>query len=288
MTEPLVLVLGGSGNLGQSLKRFTSNFTDYEFLFPSRAVLSLHRGSQVTRFLEDTKPFAIINAAAWTNVEGAETDQESAKKLNATLPSVLASWCSKESAKFIHFSTDYVFDGLKPDPYLENDPKSPLSVYGSSKSEGEDAIIALDNPTSTIVRTSGLYGFTRNNFVMKVLDRAINGDDLKVVVDQTMTPTNADDLAMYSLSLLKRSHFPRVIHFSNKGSTNWNEVSRFIYQFVGQDPEKVKKISSSEYESRAKRPQQSRLGTLFPDLADQSNHNWTDSLERFLREVLHD
>jgi len=287
MTKPSVVTLGGSGNLGHSLQKLSPSFRDYEFLFPSRLNLPLQEVSQVVDYLGDVKPITIINAAAWTNVEGAETNHEDARKMNSTLPGILASWCSENGAYLIHFSTDYVFDGLKVDPYLEDDQKSPLSFYGVSKSEGEDLILETNNLETTIVRTSGLYGFTPNNFVMKVLAKAIIGDDLRVVNDQEMIPTNSDDLAAFSLSLLGRAQLPKVVHFSNEGSTNWNEVARAIYRFVGQDPEKVKRISSNEYETRAKRPRQSRLGTIYPNLTKEDNQDWLDSLQRFLKEVTH-
>jgi dTDP-4-dehydrorhamnose reductase len=287
MRKPLVLILGGSGNLGHSLKRFTKAINEYDFYFPSRATLPLQDIPQVRKFLEDLKPLAIINAAAWTDVEGAETNGDDARRLNATLPSVIASWCSRQAAQFIHFSTDYVFDGLKREPYIESDQKSPISIYGSSKSEGEENILATCNPLSTIVRTSGLYGFTPNNFVMKVLRKAVSGEILDVVVDQQMTPTNSDDLAIFALSLLEKTELPKLIHYSNIGSTNWNEVAREVYKFVEQDPEKVKRIESNNYPSRAKRPRQSRLDTLYPNLTEESNHRWVDSLERFLKEVVY-
>jgi dTDP-4-dehydrorhamnose reductase len=287
MRRPLVLILGGSGNLGTSLKRVTKAINKYDFHFPSRETLPLQDISQVRSFLEDLKPLAIINAAAWTNVEAAETNEEDARRLNATLPGAIASWCSLQAAQFIHFSSDYVFDGLKREPYIESDQKSPISIYGSSKSEGEENILATCNPLSTIVRTSGLYGFAPNNFVMKVLRKALSGENLDVVVDQQMTPTNCDDLAIFALSLLEKTELPKVIHYSNTGSTNWNEVAREVYKFVEQDPEKVKRIESSDYPSRAKRPRQSRLDTLYPNLTKESNHSWVDSLERFLKEVVY-
>ena len=286
MTRKTILVLGGAGNLGQSLRRHSKSPNNDEFHFPSRDALPLQKESEVRDFLNQLKPTAIINAAAWTNVERAETHQVEARYMNSTLPSTLISWSGESNTKFIHISTDYVFDGLKRDPYLENDTKSPISVYGASKSEGEDAIIATNNPNATVVRTSGLYGFTSNNFVMKVLKKAMAGEELSVVDDQQMSPTNADDLALFCLSLLEITELPRLIHFSNHGSTNWNEIARAVYDFVKKDPEMVRKIRSTDYQSSVRRPQQSRLGTLYPYLTNPFNRDWRDSLGNFLKEVV--
>ncbi len=288
MTKSSVLVLGGTGNLGESVRRLSTLFTEFSFFFPSREEFPLGDGARICDRLDEIKPDAIINGIAWTNVDEAEKNHPEARYLNAVLPGVIASWCSDRGARFIHYSTNYVFDGSHPSPYLETDRKSPLSFYGISKSDGEDAVLGIAAPSSVIVRTSGLYGFTPNNFVMKILNRARRGDELRVVVDQEMTPTSADDLARFSLALLKREQLPKVIHFANHGSTNWNEVARAVYLFLGQDPEKVKKVEYSEYPSIAKRPQQGRLGTLYPDLVAESNHNWNESLDRFLSEVVHD
>jgi dTDP-4-dehydrorhamnose reductase len=288
MTKSSVLVLGGTGNLGESVRRLSTLFTEFSFFFPSREEFPLGDRARICDRLDEIKPDTIINGIAWTNVDEAEKNHPEARYLNAVLPGVIASWCSDRGARFIHYSTNYVFNGSHPSPYLETDPKSPLSFYGISKSDGEDAVLGIAAPSSVIVRTSGLYGFTPNNFVMKILNRAKRGDELRVVVDQEMTPTNADDLARFSLAILKREQLPKVIHFANNGSTNWNEVARAIYLFLGQDPEKVKKVQSSEYPSTAKRPHQGRLGTLYPDLVAESNRDWNKSLDRFLREVVDD
>jgi len=288
MTNSPVLVLGGTGNLGRSVRRLSMMFDKYSFFFPSREEFPFENGAEILDQLDKIKPNAIINAVAWTNVDEAERRQSEAWYLNAVFPKVIASWCSERGARFLHYSTNYVFDGCDPDPYLETDRKSPLSFYGASKSEGENAILELASSSNIIVRTSGLYGFTSNNFVAKILNRAKQGDELRVVVDQFMTPTNADDLARFSLTLLEKEHLPEVVHFANTGSTNWNEVARAVYTFVGQDPEKVKEVQSSEYLTVAKRPRQGRLGTLHPKLIAESNHEWNQSLDSFLREVVND
>ena len=188
-----ILITGGEGQLGTELIA-QANAHGTELLAPTLAQMDLTDPAQVDAFWDAFRPAALINAAAYTAVDRAETEPDLAYAVNAAAPAYLAGRCRRAGIPLIHISTDYVFDGLKGSPYLEEDPLSPLGVYGRSKAEGESAVRgALDR--HLIIRTSWLYSAHGANFVKTVMRLAAERDELRIVDDQLGSPTSAADLA---------------------------------------------------------------------------------------------
>ena len=226
-----VLVVGAGGRLGRALARadwpegLTPVFaarTDLDPLDPItlEAALSAHR------------PAVILNAAGWTDVDGAERDPDGARRLNAALPAVLAGAAAATGARLIHVSTDYVFDGKADRPYAEADPTNPLGVYGRTKREGEQAVLVAA-PDSVIVRTAWLIGPDRPNFLTAILDRAEAGQPLSVVEDQFGSPTTTDSLAAALIAVAGRlacdpSAPGGLYHFAGAGEASWRDLAEAI------------------------------------------------------------
>lgn len=229
-----ILILGSNGQLGRSLT--TSQWdTDAVILSPTREELDVTNFESVKNFLSQTKPDVVINATAWTNVPGAESDSNGAYKLNTEAVGNLASQCQFICALLVHVSTDYVFDGNKQEPYTESDATSPLNVYGKSKLAGEKAILDSGLKDFYIVRTSWLYSSYGKNFVKTITNKALSGESSSITNDQFGVPTYAGDLAAGIQSLISSRPESGVYHFSNTGKTNWFEFGSAIYEFLGRD-----------------------------------------------------
>lgn len=278
------LVLGGTGNLGTALKKLVDN--EAEALVPSRMELDLREEHYLLKYLDHHKPKVVINSAAWTDVEGAETHQIEASLLNIELPRILGIWCERNKSQLIHISTDYVFDGCKSTPYTEEDSTNPISVYGQTKASGENAVLEVSPKNFTIVRTSGLYGYTPRNFVVKMMKRALRKESVTVVSDQIMSPTSSIDLAEFCLTIAREDSHPHIIHFSNQGVTTWFEVTQMIYSSLEQELSLVTPILSQDFPSKVKRPMQSKLQTIYPQLSKEFNHDWRLSLKVFIDKVV--
>jgi dTDP-4-dehydrorhamnose reductase len=209
---------------------------------------------------------AVINAAAYTAVDTAEDAVAEAFMANALGPAILAEETKRRGVPLIHVSTDYVFDGTKPTPYVEDDPVRPLGVYGASKLAGEEAV-RTGNPRHLIVRTSWLFGRYGRNFVKTMLRLAREGKSVRVVDDQVGTPTSALDLAAALMALAItpdiRDH-PGIYHFANAGETSWFGFASEIFALtaaLGEPTAIAEPITTSEYPTPARRPANSRLST---------------------------
>lgn len=242
----------------------------------------------------------IINCSAYTNVEKAEEDTELAEKLNATGPLNIARVARKISAKLIHISTDYVFNGHGTNPYTEDLQKDPLGVYGKTKAAGEDAIQKEMN-TYYIIRTAWLYGFDGKNFVYTMTKAMNSHDSVKVVNDQKGSPTCAIDLADVVLKLIQKNNGAKsffgkhsapsygVYHYTNAGETNWFEFTKEIYRLgkkygrITQDCQ-VNPCSTEEYGAKVERPAYSVLSKdkIIKTLQIKIPA-WQQSLEKFIK-----
>lgn len=207
-------------------------------------------------YIINEKPELIINCAAYTLVDKCEEEKELAYKVNAIGPRNLAIIGNEHNIPILHISTDYVFDGLKGENYLENDIKSPLSIYGETKSLGEDYIVALTN-RFYIVRTSWLFGENGNNFIKTMLQLAKSKDRLTVVNDQFGTPTYTKDLAKAIAKLIEKNCYG-IYHITNSGYTNWCDYARYIFSLTGCKVT-VDPISTEEFNRPAPRPKFSVL-----------------------------
>lgn len=229
-----ILILGGNGQLGRSLISTLWN-SETDLLAPLRSDLDVTDFEKLKDYLITTHPDVVINATAWTNVPGAESDPDGATKLNAEAVGNIATTCSLIGALLVHISTDYVFDGESDEPYKETDGANPLNAYGKSKLLGESAIQSSSLKDFYIVRTSWLYSKFGKNFVKTIAMKALNGEPSSITDDQFGVPTFAGDLAVAIKSLIEERPVPGIFHFSNTGETNWFEFGSAIYELLGAD-----------------------------------------------------
>ncbi|MFM1858416.1 MAG: dTDP-4-dehydrorhamnose reductase, partial [Bacteroidota bacterium] len=199
--RPLVLVTGANGQLGKELRQLETKWPEFEFLFLSREDLPIHHFELVRNFFKAIHPSFLINCAAYTAVDKAEQEKELAFQINAEAVGVLAAICKEQDCKFVHVSTDYVFDGLANRPYREDDLTNPQGVYGASKLAGEKEAVLL-NPDSVIIRTSWVYSSFGKNFVKTILRLLQEKPSVSVVDDQIGSPTYAADLAVAILEII--------------------------------------------------------------------------------------
>lgn len=279
-----ILVTGANGQLGNELRRLCKNFPGLEFIFTDVDMLDITNPDAVSVFMEASKPAIVVNCAAFTNVEGAEDDVKNARKVNALAPQVLAAACAMQSAFLIHISTDFVFDGDTSIPYKETDETNPLSVYGSSKLEGEEKIKTVFDDY-VIIRTSWLYSEYGTNFMRKILAKGKEQDSIKVVDDQIGSPTYARDLANCIIDMIIKSilnptaYLPGVYHYANQGTCSWAEFTKEIFQLADVKCEVVP-VSSKEFPTKATRPKYSVLDTSkVREAFGIGIPNWRDSLK---------
>jgi dTDP-4-dehydrorhamnose reductase len=230
-----ILVTGSNGQLGQALRKLSPKYPDHEFLFTDIQELDITNRHSVDRFFVESQPEVVINCAAYTAVDKAETDPSRAFELNGTSVGHLALNASKADAIFIHISTDYVFDGTKSTPYSEEDVPNPQSVYAKSKYQGE--LETLKSASRGIIfRTSWLYSEFQNNFVRTIINKGKERGHLNVVYDQVGVPTYAGDLAEAILNILpalKNHQGVEIYHYSNEGVASWYDFAKDIVEFSG-------------------------------------------------------
>jgi dTDP-4-dehydrorhamnose reductase len=266
---PRILVIGSAGQLGGELQRRFDSAG--EVLTFDRVTADLTQPWQLRKIVRDAKPAVILNAAAYTAVDRAESEQEIAMAVNATAPRVLAEEALQAGALLIHYSTDYVFDGTKKSPWVETDPVHPLSVYGSSKLAGERAIAEVGGKF-LIFRTSWVYGPRGSNFLLTMLRLGCERKLLKVVDDQIGAPTTSIELARATRTVVDsvldgkagtEDAWAGVYHMTCSGSVSWCGFARAIFErapaLLKCKAPTVQPIPSSEYPTPAKRPHNSVL-----------------------------
>jgi dTDP-4-dehydrorhamnose reductase len=251
---PKILVIGSSGQLASELKQLQAPFSDYQFLFTSQNDIDIADKKSVESVLKSFQPNFLINCAAYTAVDKAESDQTRAFDINEKGVHNLASLSKEHSCYLIHISTDFVFDGKKSSLYKEDDQTNPLSVYGLSKLKGEEAILA-SGCDYTIIRTSWLYSSFGNNFVKTMMRLGAEKESLNVVADQIGSPTYCADLALFILSQLENLslHKKNIYHYSNEGVASWYD---FAYEIMHMSELKcrVNPIPTIDYPTPAARP----------------------------------
>ncbi|WP_199199358.1 dTDP-4-dehydrorhamnose reductase [Amycolatopsis sp. CA-128772] len=264
-----VLVPGGSGQLGRDLAALAS--PSVEVVAPGSAELDVTQTGQVLaavgalaeRARESGSAPVVVNAAAYTAVDAAETDEERAFAVNADGPRVLAAACASRRVPLIHVSTDYVFPGDASAPYEPADELGPRSAYGRTKAAGEDAVLG-SGASSWVVRTGWLYGKTGTNFVKTMVSLESSRPDLSVVDDQIGGPTWTADLAAGLLELATRAAAGdgperRILHCTNAGEVTWCGFARAIFEHLGANPDRVKPCTTAEFPRPAARPAYSVL-----------------------------
>lgn len=255
-----ILVTGGSGQLGQCFQNLISNSPEWKFFFPSKEEVNICERGTVESYVHKHQINAIINTAAYTQVNQAEKEKPQAYAVNKLAIENLLSIAKVENMKIIFFSTDYVFNSHNRDFYIESDTISPKGVYAQSKAAGESQILRSDFPT-ILIRTSWLFSPYGKNFVKTILSLAQSNQLLKVVNDQWGSPTFGPDLAAISLKLL--ANYPdqnEIFHFSNQGVTNWCDFAKETLKQAKIDKQVVP-ISYKKYQTLAPRPKRSVLGT---------------------------
>jgi len=288
--ETKVLVTGSNGQLGSEIRRISGLFPDIVFAFTDVDELDITDPLKVASYLATFKPKFLVNCAAYTAVDKAETDIEMATLLNATAVGILSKQSAEIGCKMIHVSTDYVFNGRGPRPYKEDDPVDPQSAYGKTKLEGE-VLCQKFNPESLIIRTSWLYSAFGNNFVKTMIRLGNERDELGVIADQIGSPTNAADLAAAVLTIISsvengsKSFVPGIYHYSNEGVASWYDFTKAIFDIAGINCS-VKPIASEDYPSPVQRPaysvmNKSKIKLIF---GLQIPH-WRDSLIAYFQKI---
>jgi dTDP-4-dehydrorhamnose reductase len=283
-----ILVTGANGQLGSEIRKISGLFPEMEFNFTDVAELDITNPWTVADFLTVNKPDFLVNCAAYTAVDKAETDVSTATLLNATAVGILAEQSAEVGCKIIHVSTDYVFNGRGPRPYKEDDRVDPQSVYGKTKLEGE-TLCMKNNPESIIIRTSWLYSAFGNNFVKTMIRLGNEKTELGVIADQIGSPTNAADLARAILTIIssvisaEKPFAPGIYHYSNEGVASWYDFTKAIFEIAGISC-LAKPIASEDYPSSVKRPpysvmNKSKIKLIF---GLQIPH-WRDSLIEYFQ-----
>ena len=275
-----ILITGSDGQLGLALQRQNSN---HELVCCDRSKLDIADKEEVNRIVAAERPNSIINCAAFTNVDGCESDQEKAMSINGQSVGFLREAAAGIDAKLVQISTDYVFDGSKETPYLEADQPNPVSIYGQSKLLGEQ----LAGEDALIVRTSWVMSHDGKNMLKTILSLLEGEDDLFFVNDQIGCPTFTDDLASGIFSLIKED-LSGVFHVTNGGPVSWHQFAVEVAELSGSNPDRVMPIATSDLvpPRPAKRPANSVLanqGLIDSDLNPLPHHRV--SLEQLLKET---
>ena len=259
-----ILITGGTGQLALALEAAA---TELAVRRVGRPGFDFDRPERIRGGFDAHRPTLVINAAAYTAVDKAETEQEAAWSANAEGPERLATLCAEAGTPLIHISTDYVFDGNKGAPYVESDPTAPLGVYGASKLAGEQAVLEA-NPRTAVLRTSWLVSHTGNNFVRTMINAGRKTDRLRVVADQRGCPTSAADLASAILQVARRilegwdDRYSGVFHAAGGGEATWHGLAEAVFNEAerhGLRRPTVTAITSAEWPTPVRRPADSRL-----------------------------
>lgn len=252
-----VLVTGANGQLGNCLKKIAGSYPHFQFFFYNSPELDITNRLALEKVFASTKPQYCINTAAYTNVELAETEPEKAFLVNATAVEYLAKECLKHNTVLVHISTDYVFDGEKKQPYIENDPVNPLNLYGKSKLAGEVFIQTLLS-SYYIIRTSWLYSEFGKNFYKTIAQKAKNENKLWVTNRQTGCPTNANNLAFFIMKVLETKPTYGILHFCDGIAMTWFDFAVKIVKEIGLE-NKVEVVPINQLKTNAQRPAYSVL-----------------------------
>lgn len=294
-----ILLLGATGQVGTSLNRSLSHMES--IVVPDRAQADLSKPDALREMVRRHAPRVIVNAAAYTAVDKAETEAARAMAINATAPAILAEEAERLGACLVHYSTDYVYDGRKTEPYVERDPVNPLSVYGRSKLSGDEAVQQICR-RHLILRTSWVYSASGNNFLRTILRLAGERHALRIVDDQIGSPTSSELIAGCTAHVLREMRQNSkddsrwgTYHLTADGAVSWNGYAKFIIASASNmgaklkaAPERVAAITSAQYPTNAVRPLNSSLDTsklrsAFPALVLPQ---WTEGVESTLAALI--
>ena len=293
----MILVTGKNGQLGKSMKKIAGNYPQFDFTFVGREELDLASNKSIADFFEGKHFDAIINCAAYTAVDKAQSEPELADQVNHLAVKQLAEIAKHNNSTLIHISTDYVFDGTNHKPYTETDKTNPINVYGITKLKGEQAIQAI-NPKGLIIRTSWVYSEFGNNFVKTMLRIGEECDSLNVIYDQIGSPTYATDLANAILAVLSSpplierdkgeggNSIMQIYHYSNEGVCTWYDFAQAIFDIANTQCQ-VKPIETKNYPTPARRPLYCLMNKskIKKQITLTATH-WRISLKELIMEIL--
>jgi dTDP-4-dehydrorhamnose reductase len=283
-----ILVTGASGQLGLEIRAISDDYPEFDFFFTTRQELDICDQNAVEEYVALNNINCIINCAAYTAVDKAESEPEIADRINHFAVKGLAELAKKYDIKLIHISTDYVFDGKGYKPYQVDHPTAPINIYGKTKLDGEKALRKINPENSIIIRTSWVYSSFGNNFVKTMLRFGAEREELNVISDQVGTPTYAKDLAVFILekALLSKNDDLGVYHFSNVGVCSWYDFANEIMKQANLKC-KVNPIPTAVYPTPAKRPYYSLMDKS--RITQDLNYDipfWKESLNKCIREIV--
>ena len=277
-----ILLTGSNGQLGYSFKKLFDSLK-IKYIATDYQEMDITDDEAMEQFFDKNSNFThIINCAAYNDVDKAETD-EKVKLLNITAPYKLAEFAEKMKAIFVTYSTDFVFNGQKKEPYIEEDTPNPASVYGKSKYEGENKVLKIYNK-SFIIRTSWLFGIGGNNFNKQIINWSKLRDSLNIVDDQVSAPTYSVDLAEFSWKLIQIEKYG-LYHITNSGEASKYEQAKYVLEKIGWKG-KLNRAKTADFNLPAKRPEYSKLSSeKVEKLLGEKIPTWQSGIDRFLEEM---
>lgn len=280
-----ILVIGSNGQVGRSFIFLADQYPQYTMVFVDRSELDLCQHEKVRQYFQHNQFDLIINCAAYTAVDKAESDTAVADAINHLAVKQLATIAKEQNVKLIHISTDYVFNGQQYRPYVETDPVDPQSVYGATKLAAEQAIMQTMENNALIVRTSWVYSPTGSNFVKTMLKLGAERDSLAVIYDQIGSPTYANDLAQAIMTVAQSEELNEAVfateiyHYSGEGVCSWYDFAKAIFDESGLNCQ-ITPIKTKDYPTAAKRPAYSVLNkSKIKQTFNLTIPYWRDSLK---------
>ncbi len=280
-----VLITGGNGQLAKTINELSDQYP-YNFIFKSKESLDISIISDLKNYFVKNKINTIINCAAYTNVNKAENDKVLCDKTNKIGVCNLVEIAKKFKVKFLHISTDYVFDGKNTNPYNENDQTNPVNYYGKSKLDGENILMNSELQNSMIIRTSWLYSKYDSNFVKIILKKILNLEDINLISNEVGSPTYAKDLAKVILDIIPliKNESTEIYHFSNNGYCSRLELIKMIYNILNMEPKLIPRFTQNFL---VKRPCFSALNSnLICDKFNLKNRKWDKALYDFIQSFI--
>lgn len=280
-----ILVTGSNGQLGNEMRNLAAAHPEYRYIFTDYRELDICDAHAVDAAIEETQADCVVNCAAFTAVDRAESEEAAALKLNGEAPGCLARAIERRGGMMIQISTDYVFDGTAHVPYREDAAPCPRSVYGRTKLLGEKAVLEGCR-RSVILRTAWLYSPYGSNFVKTMLRLGREKPELGVIFDQMGTPTSARDLATAIFAVIGQGAESGIYHFTDEGAISWYDFTKAIHRMAGITTCKVRPIHTEDYPTAAERPHYSVLDkTKIKNTLSIDIPYWEDSLEACLRRM---
>lgn len=279
----MILLIGSKGQLGNDFQKLFDK-KNIEYTATDYKELNIKNNTDLEEFFKENNAFThIINCAAYNDVDKAENEIEQCIKVNEEAPLIIARYAKKMGAVFVTYSTDFVFDGHKIKPYMEEDVPNPLSVYGKSKYEGENEVLKIHNK-SFIIRTSWLFGIGGNNFNKQVINWSRLRDSLNIVDDQVSAPTYSADLAEFSWKLIQTEKYG-LYHITNSGEASKYEQAKYVLEKIGWEG-KLNRAKTADFNLPAKRPEYSKLSSeKVEKLLGEKIPTWQSGIDRFLEEM---